>query len=67
MADDAVESVNPNTEETPQDSSSTDVIQQLDGGENEVTVKTFKELVSPSHRDEVTPFHRLNKRRSILC
>uniref|UniRef100_A0AAQ4PUE3 RNA helicase n=1 Tax=Gasterosteus aculeatus aculeatus TaxID=481459 RepID=A0AAQ4PUE3_GASAC len=44
MADDAVKSVNPNTEETPQDSSSTDVIQQLDGGENEVTVKTFKEL-----------------------
>lgn len=50
MADDAVESVKPNIDETLEGSGSEDENSPVNSGENEVAVKTFKELVGLSQR-----------------
>lgn len=41
----------PNTDETLEDSSSDDDNSHFNGGENDETVKTFKDLVGSSHRE----------------
>jgi len=61
MADDVVESVKPNTDETVQTSSSGDV----DGDDIKAVVKTFKDLVGLSHSDDVLKTN--GPRHSGLC
>lgn len=64
MADDVVESVKPNTDETLEGLSSDCDNSHLSSGENEEAVKTFKDLVGLSNRAKNRRhFSNINKQR----
>lgn len=65
MADE--ESVKPNTDETLEGSSSDEGSDHGDGGENDETVKSFKDLVGLLQRaKEKKHFRHINTERSLL-